>query len=55
MRAATKVMPLILLCLPTTSEADTAGVAVEDDPSHQYSVIFCCHVPQRGSVTWRCM
>lgn len=37
-------MLLILLCFLTTSEADIAGVAVEDDPYHQYSIIICFHV-----------
>lgn len=36
-------MPPILLCGPTTSEAnDGGGIAVEVEPSHQYSIIFCC-------------
>jgi len=35
-RAALKVMPPILLCLPTTTEADVGGMAVEVKPSHQY-------------------
>ena len=39
-RAAPKVMPPILLCWPTTSEADVGGMAVEVEPSHQYSVNF---------------
>ena len=33
----------VLLCWPRTSEM-SAGMAVEVEPSHQYSVIFCCHV-----------
>jgi len=33
-------MPLILLCWPTTSEADVGGMAVEVEPSRQYSVKF---------------
>jgi len=36
-------MPPILLCWPTTSEVDVGDMAVEVEPSHQYSVIFCCH------------
>jgi len=28
-----------------TSEADGGGMAVEVEPSHQYSLRFCCHVP----------
>ena len=35
-------MTPILLCWPTTSEADVGDVAVEVEPSHQYSVKFCC-------------
>jgi len=30
----------ILLCWPTTSEADTGGTAAEVEPSHQYSTHF---------------
>ena len=41
MRGAPKVMPPILLCWPTTSEANVGGIAVEAEPSHQYSVTFC--------------
>ena len=39
-RAASKVMPPVLLCWPTTSEAYVGGMAVEVDPSRQYSVNF---------------
>jgi len=42
MRVAPKLMPSILLCWPTTSEADVGDMAVEVEPSHQYSVKFCC-------------
>ena len=50
-RAASKAMPPILLCWPTVSEAD-GGMAVEDEPSHQISVTFCCCVAEdsRGAV-----
>ena len=41
-RAALKVMPPILLCWPTTSEVVVGGMAVEVEPSHQYSVRYCC-------------
>ena len=41
MRAALKVMPPILLCWPMMSEADVGGMAVEVEPSHQYSITFC--------------
>jgi len=43
-KAALNEMPPILLCLPTTSEADGGGAVVEAEPSHQYSVTFCCYV-----------
>ena len=39
MMAAPKIMPLVLLHWPTTSEVDIGGTAVEVEPSHQYSVI----------------
>ena len=42
MRASLKVMPPILWCWPTTSEADGGGMAVEAEPSHQYSPTLCC-------------
>jgi len=44
MRPALKVMALILLCWLTMSETDVGGMAVGVEPSHQYSVTFCCHV-----------
>ena len=42
MTAALKIMPLILLCLPVTSEMDIHGMAVETGASHKYSITFCC-------------
>jgi hypothetical protein len=33
-------MPPILLCWPTTPEADVGDMAVEVEPSRQYSVIL---------------
>ena len=33
-----------MLCWSTTSEADVGALAVEAEPSHQYSVRFCCYV-----------
>ena len=39
-----KVIPPILLCCPTTSETDVGDIAVEAEPSQQYSVMFCCRV-----------
>ena len=52
MQAAPKVMPPVLLCEPTTSEADDGGMAVEVESSHQYSAICCCCVTDgsRGTV-----
>ena len=52
LRAALKVMPPILFFWPTTSEADVGGMAVEVEPSHQYSITFCCCVTDgsRGAV-----
>ena len=39
-RAAPKLMPPILLCWPTMSEANVVDMAVEVEPSPQYSVKF---------------
>jgi hypothetical protein len=41
MRVVLKLMPPILLCWPTTPEADVGDMAVQDEPFHQYSVKFC--------------
>ena len=41
-RTAPKVMPPILLCWPTTTEADVGDMTVEVEPSQQYSIKFCC-------------
>ena len=51
-RATPKVIPPTLLCWPTVSEADVDGIAVEAEPSHQYSVTCCCCVTvgSRGAV-----
>jgi len=43
MRAAPKLMSPILLCWPTMSEANVVDMAVEVEPSRQYSVKFRCH------------
>ena len=43
-KAAPKLMPPILLCWPTKSEAEVGGMASEMESSHQYSTMFCCHV-----------
>ena len=50
-RDAPKVMPPVLLCSHATSEAN-GGMAVEDEPSHQYSSTFCFTVTDgsRGAV-----
>ena len=40
-RVAPKLMPPILLCWPTTSEADVGNMAVEVEPFRQYSIKFC--------------
>ena len=57
MRAAKNVMPAILLHWPTVSEADVGGMAVEAEPSHQYSDTCCCRVTDgsRGSLTEWCL
>ena len=41
-RVAPKLMPPILVCWPTMSEANVGDMAVEAEPSRQYSVKFCC-------------
>lgn len=38
MMAAPKIMPLVLLHWPTTSEVDIGGTAVELEPSYQYCI-----------------
>ena len=51
-RAVPKLMPPILLCWLTTSEANIVDMAVEVEPSRQYSVKFCCRATDdsRGAV-----
>jgi hypothetical protein len=44
-RVAPKLITPILLCWPTTSEADVDDMAVEVEPSRQYSVKFGCRAP----------
>ena len=53
LRAALKVMPLIVWCWPMTSEADAGGVAVGAKPSHRYSMTLlpCDRWQQRDSLT----
>ena len=56
-------MPPILLCWPTTSEADYGGMTAEVEPSCQYSITFYCYVTvgRGGAVlttwclTWKCV
>ena len=50
--AAPKVMPPILFSQHTTSEVDTGSMAVQVEPSHQYSITFCCCVTdsRRGAL-----
>jgi len=48
MRAALKAVPSTLLCWHMMSEADV-GVTVEVEPSHQYSITFCCCCVTDGS------
>jgi hypothetical protein len=52
MRVTAKLMPPILLCWPTTSKVDVGHMAVEVEPSRQYSVKFCCRATDgsRGAV-----
>ena len=40
MKADLQVVPPVLLCWPTVSEADFGGMAVEVELSFQYSIIF---------------
>ena len=51
-RVAPKLMPPILLCWPTTSEANVGDMAVEVEPFRQYSVKLCCRATDdsRGAV-----
>jgi hypothetical protein len=42
MRVVPNLMPPILLCWPTASEVDVGDMAVEVEPSRQYSVKLCC-------------
>jgi len=52
MRALPKVVPPILLWWLMTSEADVGGMAIEVEPSYQYSLTCCCCVTNgsRGAV-----
>ena len=42
MKVTLKVMLYVLLFWPGTWEADVDGMAVEGEPSCQYSIMFCC-------------
>ena len=42
MMVAPKLMPPVLFCWHTTSKADAGVMAVEVEPSHQYSIPSCC-------------
>ena len=37
-------MPSVLLFWPMASEASVGGMAVEIEPSYQYSITLCSHV-----------
>ena len=51
-RVAPKLMPLILFCWPTKSEAGVGDMAVEVEPSRHYAVKFYCRATDesRGAV-----
>ena len=53
MRASLKVMPPILYWTMMLDE-DVGGMAAKGEPSHQYSVTFCCHTTQRGGLIKQC-
>lgn len=42
MRAAPKLIPPILLYWSMMSGVNVGGMAVDVEPSHRYSVTFCC-------------
>jgi len=52
MWVALKLMPPVLVWWPTMLEADVGDMAVEVEPSCQYSVKFCCRATDdsRGAV-----
>ena len=52
MHADPKVMPPFLLPWPIMSEVDVSGMAVEVEPSQQYSIKFCHRMTDgsRGAV-----
>lgn len=42
-RRSPKAVSPILWCWTTVSELDVGDMAVETEPSHQYSITFCCY------------
>ena len=54
-----ELMPPFVWCWPLASEVDVGGMAVEDEPSHQYLITCSCRVSDgsRGAVwqngTWQ--
>ena len=48
--AAPKVMPPLLLCWPTTSEANVHGMTAELEPSHKYSLHFVATDGSKGTI-----
>ena len=51
-RAAPEVMSPILLCWLMTSEADVSCMAVDTEPSCQYSITCCCCVTDGSRGTY---
>lgn len=41
------IMSSTLLFWPTMSEADAGGMTAKVEPSHQYSITFCCSAHNR--------
>lgn len=52
MRDAPKVILPILLRWSTTSEVEGGDMAVEIEPSHKYSITFCCHETGGSLTKW---
>ena len=52
--AAPKIIPPILWCSSTISEANVGGMATDSEPSHQYSVTFwCCVMDGSRGAAWQ--
>jgi len=49
MRDALNIMPPVLRCWPTMSEANIDGMEVEDEPSCKYSITFYLHLTYGSS------